>query len=72
MPVGQAVQDAALVELEYSPAAQFVHVVSAVAEHEPLLDVPAGQVVQAVHVVAPAFAQVLPAVQATHALPLHA
>ena len=69
MPVGQAVHEAALVELEYWPAVQFVHVVaSAVTVHEPPLDVPAGQVVQAVHVVAPAADQVLPAVQATHVL----
>ena len=64
--------EVAFVVLEYWPAVQFVHMVSAIAEHEPLLDVPAGHTVHAVQDAAPAADQVLPAVQATHALPLHA
>ena len=54
---------------ENLPAVQFVHVRSVVVvQLAALLEVPAGQVVQAVHAVAPAADQVLPAVQATHAL----
>ena len=54
---------------EYVPAAQATQVeVSAVREHEPLLDVPAAHTVQAVQAKAPAADHVLPAVQATHVL----
>ena len=69
MPVGQAVHEAALVELEYWPAVQLVHVRSVVVvQLAALLEVPAGHVVQVVHAVAYAADQVLPAVQATHVL----
>ena len=73
MPVGQAVHEVPTGATEYWPAAQLVQVRSVVVvQLAALLDVPAGHTVQAEHVVAPALAQVLPAVQATHALPLHA
>ena len=42
--------EAAFVELEYWPAVQFVHVVvSAFNEHEPVLDAPAGHMLQLEH-----------------------
>ena len=65
--VGQLVQEATFVELEYVPAAQFVQtVVSAVREHEPLLKVPAGHIAQDVHEEAPAAAHELPDTQVLH------
>ena len=66
MPVGHCVHDAALVELEYQPTGQSVHVVSATTEHEALLYVPAAHVVQVVHDVAPAADQLVPAEHSEH------
>ena len=58
--------EAALLVLEYSPAAQLVHVVSAVKEHEALLYVPAAHDAQVVHDVAPAADQIVPAEHSEH------
>ena len=64
--VGHAVQVAALVVVEYCPAVQFVHTVSADTVHIKVLLVPAWHTVQALHEVAPAADQLTPAVHAEH------
>ena len=66
--VGHAVQVAALVVVEYCPAVQFVHTVSADTVHAVLLLLPAWHTVQALQTVALAADNVLPATHGEHTL----